>query len=250
MCCSPAEDAVPLPGSHRSRQQTSKLRRQSKLLNDSEVNGYFILSNMALGEGTLSVLPEVPSSIAILERSESSDSEDISILGASQFDAALNTMQDLPINHGTKFTAGQLEFTLSALPLNQLLLIRAFRAARNGDLCQLKSIFDYSVTVGTTLPHVVITPATDSDHNRYSTVSVISEQGLDVNSEYQSPKYDDEPWHGLNRRHSSMSIQQSKRKKAPHRLLLHVAIETKKVGMVKFFLGKGADVSVWICLED
>lgn len=209
-------------------------------------------------EGLFFAHPEAPFSVSILEGSDSSDSEDVN-LSVSQVETALGSTQDRCLNHGIKFTAGLLEFTLTALPLNQLLLVRAFRAARNGELNQLKSIFEFSVTAGATLPPIVVTPAKHADRREHSTLSIMSEQGLDVNSKYQPPKYDDEPifsYGRLSRQRSSIPIQvpgvpdsplspvsQKEETKVSHHLLLHIAIEKKDVEMVKFLLGKGADVS-------
>ncbi len=219
------------------------------------VDGHFVLSNNEIDDSFF-VQPGGPSQTSILEHSQSvSDDEDISMSPL----ATLNHAQSVRISHGVTFTAGQLEFTITALPLNQLRLIRAFTAARKGDLSLLKLIFDESVSGGIMSPHIMVTPTIDTDHHSYSTIAVMTEEGLNVNIEYQLPVYDDESIfsYSSGRRRTSELVQrlavpvspmspmpQIKQERQPHRLLLHVAIEKRDVAMVRFLLEKDADVSL------
>ncbi len=228
------------------------LARQSKVSTYPNVDGHFVLSNIEIDDSFF----VHPSQIAILEDSQCvSDDEDISISPL----ATLSLAQSVQISHGVTFTAGQLEFTITALPLNQLLSIRAFTAAQKGDLPLLKLICDNCVPNGVMSPHIVVTPAIDTDHHCYSTVTVMTEEGLNVNIEYQQPVYDDESIfsYSSGRRRTSELVQrlavpvspmspkpQIKQERQPHRLLLHIAIENRDVAMVRFLLEKDADVSV------
>lgn len=178
-------------------------------------------------------------------------------------DSGLQSPFCTPLRHGVSFVAGQLEFSLSALPLSQVLTLQMFAATRKGDIEQLNSILDASVAAGVTSPHVIVTPTLNKEVNRYSTVSVITEEGLDVNVEYEAPSYSDDSVfsysHGLGRRRSSGSAVRLIVPVSPsspgltannlpqvcvtHKLVLHIAIHKRDVKMVKFLLEKGADVS-------
>ena len=149
------------------------------------------------------------------------------------------------ITNGVSFVAGRLEFSLTALPLEQLLKIQMFSAVRSGNLPKLKTIINSVV-----LHHDI---ETTSEHNQYSTLSEATPtQGdVDINSEYSSPSYSDESYFDHFYRcqrslthpsvthppHSSCAISQ------PQKLLLHIAIGNKDIEMITFLLEKGADVN-------
>ena len=251
----------------------SKLVRQEHIKATDQPSGYFVLHDSTKGEGVFYINIEscdVQHSI-ILEQPDPLDEQ--STLPSGN-DASASTPQEdtscldlespfcTPLSHGVSFIAGQLEFSLIALPLSQVLTLRMFAAARRGDIEELKSIIDSSVAAGVTSPHVVVTPTLNVDVNRYSTVSVVSEEGLDVNVEYEAPSYGDDSVfsysHGLGRRRSSGSAVRLVVPVSPsspgltahnlpqvhvmHKLLLHIAIQNRDVKMVKFLLEKRADV--------
>lgn len=236
---------------------SSKLTRQSQVSAAMSVNGHFVLSNLATGEGSFYLLPATPCN-RILEQPESTFEEDDSSVSAFLPNEGSDSKLNVALDHGVRFVAGRLEFTITALPLSQLLTIRAFAAAMKGDLAQLKSVVEFSTAAGVTSSHIVVTPTHDTKHNRYSTVTVTAEEGFDPNVEYQPPVYDDEGAfsNGMGQRQLSVSIQRIAATISPispilteqglgvvtHRLLLHIAIERKDLDMVKYLLGIGADV--------
>lgn len=187
------------------------------------------------------------------------------------------------IHCGVKFVAGKLEFSFTALPPDTLYTLRMFAAARSGDLEQLTSIVESSRSLDFAVPYVTISQTDNTTDNRFSTISVASSQGLDVNVEYQPPTYSDDIFGGAGsgfaRRRSSvyavrnvtlfspLSPSPNQRLGSPgpgggggggggggmapagicsledYKLLLHVAIGRSHLEMVSYLLSQGADVS-------
>ena len=159
-----------------------------------------------------------------------------------QQDPKISCHIDLPVTSGVSFVAGHLEFCLTALPLEELLRLRMFAAASNGDLPKLKSVIN---SVGPL--HAV---GMVSQHSQYSTPSeaMQTQRDIDINSEYSSPSYGDESYFDRYQKHSTVTpplcICPS------HKLLLHVAIGNRDIEMTTFLLEKGADVSLnsFVCV--
>ena len=153
------------------------------------------------------------------------------------------------LTNGVTFVAGQLEFCLAALPLEQLLTIRAFAAARNGNLLQLKSVIESS-----DLHHFVSNCTQSSEHSEATAAVGVS---VDINSEYSSPSYTEESYFNqMLRFRSSVDVMEQSVSPSPvsattgatsdlrpHKLLLHLAIDNRDDEMVTYLLEKGADVS-------
>ena len=96
----------------------------------------------------------------------------------------------LHLMHGVQFVTGQLEWSIMALPLEKMLTLKMFAAARKGDLDELRSILDSSKCTDVTVPCVFVTPIDSAAvFSHHSSVSMVTEQGLDVNVEYQPPSY-------------------------------------------------------------
>ena len=162
--------------------------------------------------------------------------------------------------------AGKLEFSLTAVPLELLYTLRVFAATRRGDLNELKNIVESSKSSDLIVPYIAVD---STNTNRYSTISVTSNQGVDVNVEYLSPAYADDAFFGqsFNRRRSSVHMVRNVTILSPHsplgacvgeagggvggcgmspedhRLLLHIAIENHNLEIVSYLLSQGANVS-------
>lgn len=186
-------------------------------------------------------------------------------------------------HHGLKFVAGKLEFSFTALPTELLYTLRMFAAAKRGDLDELKNIVELSKASDLTVPYVSVSQtdntATSSAGNRYSTISVASNQGADVNAEYQRPSYSDDAFlsgPSFSRRRSSVHAVRNVTLLSPlslavgggggagsagsgsvpggvvsaeeHKLLLHIAIEKNHLDMVVYLISQNADVSWTVIL--
>ena len=161
-----------------------------------------------------------------------------------------------PVHSGVRFIAGRLEFSLTALPLELLYTLRMFAAAKRGELNELKSIIESSKSSDLAIPYVMISPSEKSPSNRYSTISVVTNQGIDVNVEYQAPSYSDDAFFGqnFNPRRSSTYLMRGLGMSSPlspvcygshhgdSRLLFHIAIEQNNLEMVIYLLSEKADV--------
>lgn len=261
----------------------SKLTRQNSIGTPYEPAGHFVLCDCTRGEG----LFYLNRALLNVERSPNSEQEESNadlkedrsvspgVLLSLGTDDNKDTSHDgchdsVPtespfcthLKQGISFVAGQLEFSLTALPTSITLTLQLFAAAKNGDTDKLESILESGPTAHVTTPHVVVTHTPKTNMNRYSTLSVVSEDAIDVNVTYQPPSLSEEPafsfGQGLGRRRSSATplrlvvpmspsspglSHPASQSKSPHRLLLHIAIENRDLKMVKYLLGKGADVS-------
>lgn len=157
----------------------------------------------------------------------------------TQHDPNIPCNLDIPVTNGVSFVAGRLEFSLTALPLDELLRVRMFSAASSGDLPKLKSVID---SVG---PFQAV--GTASQHSRHSSPSEATQAlgDIDINSEYSSPFCGDESYFDSYQKHFSVAppscISPS------HKLLLHIAIGNRDIEMITYLLEKGADVSSNSC---
>lgn len=231
--------------------------------------GYFLLRDLTHGRGVFYISkPESNRQYSVIHEekscnicevpslsSEHSINDDSSI-GLSQSrvyrsGVGASSKFDTSLTNGVSFVAGHLEFCVAALPLEQLLTIRAFSAARSCNLPELKAAIEYAGPFH-------CSDGAESTQN--SVVSEATQECVDINSEYSSPFYGDESHferlHRLPR--SSMQLLQPSVPYSPispinmhvstsqlqcHKLLLHIAIGNKDSEMVKFLLEKGADVS-------
>ena len=141
---------------------------------------------------------------------------DQSSFAVSQRDPKISCHLDIPVTNGVSFVAGCLEFSLTALPLEELLRDRMFSAASSGNLPKLKSVIN---SVG---------------------------PFRDINLEYSSPSYGDESYFDRYQKHFSVAPPSCI--SSTHKLLLHIAIGNRDIEMITFLLEKGADVSSNSCL--
>ena len=136
------------------------------------------------------------------------------------------------LTHGICFTAGNLEWCISAIPKRQLLAVKMFDAVKKGNLQKLKSTLETSM----------VDPAAKPGAHLCS-----SESGVGVNIEYELDCYANEyPLNETQRTsifpplsQSSTSEQVAKQPST----LLHIAIKNEDLSMMKFLLEKRANVS-------
>ena len=145
------------------------------------------------------------------------------------------------LSHGIQFQTGRLVWSLTALPLDQVLTIKMFSAARERRLSDLRTILESSQCINRPTPFVFVTPPPQYD---FSTLSIMTEDGIDVNTEYRPPTSDDVH---LSQRPSSTLSPSSLSPVAPlphlsPYLLLHIAVVNNDLDMVLYLLDKGADV--------
>ncbi len=164
---------------------------------------------------------------------------------------------------GLRFVIGQLEFSFTALPPDLVLVLKMFDAAKTGNLEELRAAVEAGKNAEVTLPYV--SPSLPVDDKvfwggmrRVSVVSVVTTQGVDINTDYQAPSYDDAHLlvPGFTRRRSLACRTRMAMATSPDgpmdatrpssgeaRLLLHVAILMNHLEMTKYLLNQGADVS-------
>jgi hypothetical protein len=168
-------------------------------------------------------------------------------------------------HHGIRFIAGRLEFSLTALPTELLYTLRMFDATKRGDLNELRDIVESSRNSDIPVPYVTVSQPGDS---RFSVISVSSNQGVDINAQYQPPTFSDDAFFGqnFNRRRSSLYMAARTvtllSPSSPvgagqsatvgcgyspddHKLLLHIAIEKGNLEIVNYLLSQDANVSCW-----
>ena len=169
---------------------------------------------------------------------------------------------------GIRFVAGRLEFGLTALPTELLYTLRMFEATKKGDLDELRDIIESSKNSDLLVPYVTVSQPGDPSSSRFSMISVTSNQGVDVNTQYQPPAFSDDVFFGqnFNRRRSSLHMgARTVTLLSPgspigagqsvavwcgyspedHRLLLHIAIEKGFLDIVTYLLSQNANVS-WV----
>ena len=264
-----------------STRRGSKLMRQERF----DGHGHFVLEDLTGGSGVFhvtynatglqrSAIPEDTEEQRVVRSlSPAGDQSDQSIKAQGGGDTPHEACQSskvggaqgevegegsaLHLMQGVRFVMGQLEWSITALPLEKMLTLKMFAAARKGDLDELRSILDSSKCTDVSFPCVFVTP-TDSAAV-FSSVSMVTEQGLDVNAEYQPPSYTEDHFFNqisIRRRSSALvshplspsSPSSFSTPQPPARLLLHIAIENGDLEMAKYLLEKGADVCVYVCV--
>lgn len=248
-----ALDALPSPAT--LNPAISVPRRQSQ----TEDCGWFDLCDLTEGQSLFKILPTPLPSAAPLNglqmqvnqstfTHEPVQSED----GTEQFCNATDHNQSgfsIRLSHGIQFQTGRLVWSLMALPQDQVLTIKVFCAARDGRLDDLRNIIDSSQCAVHPMPFIFVTPPT-ADHSLFhptqygfSTLSIVTEEGIDINTEYRPPTSDDSFLHQyLSTALSPSSAAVPPRHPSPY-LLLHIAVVNNDLDMVLFLLDKGADVS-------
>ena len=110
--------------------------------------------------------------------------------GASSEESACVSFGDnfrLRLSRGVQFQTGRLVWSLTALPVDQVLTIKMFSAAREGRLDDLRRILDYSQCSDGPIPLVFVTPPpAGSEHRisqyKFSTLSIVTEKGTVFNT--------------------------------------------------------------------
>ena len=207
---------------------------------DDRFEGYFVLRDLTNGSGVFyisrnggsihrSAIQEETSSNGLHVphlSSEKSVNEDFAVGGDQPATVVLPSESDIRLIHGISFVAGHLEFSITALPFDQLSIVRMFSAACSGNLPKLKAITESEVTQG----------------------------DVDINAEYFNPICPNESVFDCLHRFHKSSIQfsvpppisandVSTAQSQSQKLLLHVAVVNNDTNMVNYLLEKGADVS-------
>ena len=160
---------------------------------------------------------------------------------------------------GQTFVTGVVEWAITALPEDTVLLLKMFAAVQRNSVNDLKTIVEASRTRQLMVTHVAITSDSREGEKgyRHSILMAPSDQGVDVNAELCLPS-------SLGEEPKEVELSQSLSSEAfkgftaqvtarkPHvshsKLLLHVAIDMDNLEMVRYLLEQGADVSPLLCV--
>ena len=245
--------ATPVPSAVRSPTQTDQ-------------QGFFDLCDLTEGQGLFKILPNpLPGASQLTELPifqmrvnrfdddvvestlESVQSED----GTKQATDHIRSVFSIRLSHGIQFQTGRLVWSLTALPQDQVLTIKMFCAARDGQLKDLQEIIDSAQCADRPTPHVIVTSPTSDQWQtfqyRFSTISIVTEDGIDVNAEYRPPTSDESCLY----QHPSSALSPSPAASISHPspyLLLHIAVVSGDLEMVLYLLEKGADVSPFLAV--
>ena len=162
--------------------QCLSVRRGSKLMRQDcfDGHGHFVLEDLTGGSGVFCVTYNATSlqHSAIPEDTEEQRVVKVSSPAGDQSDQSIKSQSGgvtplevggaqgevegegsaLHLMHGVQFVTGQLEWSITALPLEKMLTLKMFAAARKGDLDELRSILDSNKCTDVTVPGVFVTP--------------------------------------------------------------------------------------------
>ena len=192
------------------------------------VSGWFELCDLTEGQGPINI-------------SEATTSLDCSV--------PLQPLFRTKLTCGVQFQTGRLVWSVTALPEDQVLTIKMFKAARCGNLENLRIILDRSQCAVRPVSFVFSTPLTggkgqrQSSQYKFSTVSIVTEEGIDVNTEYTPLVPDSNHLIKNPLSPSPFCVSGYSPINQPPCLLLHIAVQNKDLKMVLYLLEKGADVS-------
>ena len=228
---------------------------------DTDQQGCFNLCDLTEGQGLFKILPTpLPGAsqltgLPIFQMRVNQFDDDVvgSTLESVQSEDGTKQATDhtqsgfsIRLSHGIQFQTGRLVWSLTALPRNQVLTIKMFSAARDGQLKDLRNIIDSAQWADRPMPHIFVTsPTSDqfqSSQYRFSTISIMTEDGIDVNTEYRPPTSDESCLY----QNPSSALSPSPAASVPHPspyLLLHIAVVNGDLDMVLYLLENGADVS-------
>ena len=69
------------------------------------------------------------------------------------------------LTHGVRFVTGNVEWSVTALPVERVLTLKMFASARSGNLDGLRNILETSTCSNLTVPYVIVSPAeSDTSH--------------------------------------------------------------------------------------
>lgn len=169
----------------------SVLRRLSQISDQ----GWFDLCDLTEGQSPFKILPTtLADSAPPLEPIPSED-------GMGQSGDPRQPGFSMRLSHGVQFQTGCLVWSLTALPQDQVLTIKMFRAAQNGRLDDLHNILDSSETTVCPTPFIFVTPPSSVSPQRrisqynFSTLSIVTDEGININTEYRPPNSDDSYQH-------------------------------------------------------
>lgn len=207
-------------------------------------SGWFELCDLTEGQSPFKILPTplaefVPPLEPVQSEDGTGQSGNPNDHGQSGF--------SMRLSHGVQFQTGCLIWSLTALPQDQVLTIKVFRAAQDGRLDDMCNILDSPETAVCPTPFIFVTPPASMSPQRrvsqynFSTLSIVTDEGIDINTEYRPPTSDDSYHH-----HSTPLSPSSPAAPSPTPtpyLLLHIAVVNRNLDMVLYLLDKGADVS-------
>lgn len=224
------------------------ISRKHGIISEERASSHFSLCDLTNGDGVF-YISKSGSNLqhSIIKEETSTNGHQLPILSLKQLDLPggldrspsahsqhnpnTSCHLDIPITSGVSFVAGCVEFSLIALPLEELLRVRMFSAASSGNLPKLKSAIN---SVG---PFQAASTVSQCSHSE----ATQPPGDIDINSEYCSPSHGDESYFDRYQKRSSVAppscISPS------HKLLLHIAIGNRDIEMTAFLLEKGADVS-------
>ena len=246
-----------MPGARQSETSPNKVSEHSS----SDGQGWLELSDLTEGQSVFKILPTPISSPPTGQPTFQ--------MRVDQYDDTGTTPQLTPIpsedgavqsarpgfgtslSHGIQFQTGRLVWSLTALPQDQVLTAKMFRAAHEGRLADLRGIIDSSLCIDSPTPFVFVTsPSEQLSQYNFSTLSIMTEGGIDVNTEYRPPTSNGTC---LSQRSSTVlsPTSPSSAPPLPHLspyLLLHIAVVSRDLDMVLYLLEKGAAVRQLLCM--
>ena len=208
------------------------------------VSGWFELCDLTDGQSPFKILPTPLAEFA--PPLEPVQSEDRTGQSGNPNDHGQSWFS-MRLSHGVQFQTGCLVWSLTALPQDQVLTIKIFRAAQDGRLHDMRNILDSSEAAVCPVPFIFVTPPTSMSPQRrvsqynFSTLSIVTDEGIDINTEYRPPTSDDS-FHHHSTTFSPSPTAAPSPNPSPY-LLLHIAVVNRDLDMVLYLLDKGADVS-------
>jgi ankyrin repeat protein len=202
---------------------------------------HYELCDLTKGQGLFRVLPSTPT----VPVHESACTNLTTTTGQGS-----DNISGVRLSRGVQFQTGRLVWSLTALPGDQVLTIKMFSAAREGRLQDLCHFLDNAQCSDGPIPLVFVTPPPAASEHRisqykFSTLSIVTEKGIDVNSEYHPPNSDDSSsYHPLSSVLSPSAVSTGPLPHPSPYLLLHIAVVNKDLDMVLYLLDKGAEVNL------
>lgn len=152
---------------------------------DSE---WFDIIDLTEGQSVFKILPTYPSTehppTFQMRVDQFHDGKLVPVQSVDETEPATNDSNQsgfsTKLTHGIQFQTGRLVWSLTALPEDQVLTIKMFCAAREGQLDKLHNIIESSQLVDHKSPLVLVSPPVIGhriSQFKFSTLSIVTEEG-------------------------------------------------------------------------